>query len=130
MRWLPPKPPGLQRLNLTAPRLSDRDPTPHPPPIGGPLFEARRLFDLRFEHGLQKFASWVPEARLDRIEPVVEKPSSRVRPQRGRANAPSWRDLHPRSNAGNRLLDQAGDYAAPSLSNHFRYGLPVSKAPF
>jgi hypothetical protein len=33
----------------------------------------QRLVELGLQHGLQEFTGSVPEARFDRIEPVVEK---------------------------------------------------------
>jgi hypothetical protein len=72
------------------------------------------LVELGFEHGLQEFAGAIPKASFNRVEPVVEKLHRsfgfRLRWVRHRAMA-----CHGVISAGsrrNRLLHQAGDYAA------------------
>ena len=72
------------------------------------------LVELGFQHRLQEFTGSIAKASFNRIEPVVEKLyrsfGFRLRLLRHRAMA-----CHGVISAGlrrNRLLDQAGDYAA------------------
>ena len=72
------------------------------------------LIEFAFQHGLQEFPGSVPKPSFNGIEPVVEKMRRslgfRLRLLRHRAKA-----CHGVISAGfgrNRLLDQAGDYAA------------------